>query len=750
VDEGVLSLTGHPTPDPLAFFNEPRGLGVSTSLTLPTLLREDAAEGDFANKGYLIGDGKGGPEQLGGLRKNFIATPFWIATLRTDTEGRVRGEFTAPDSLTRYRLVAVAVTKQSQFGTGESAFEINKPIMIESAMPAFAHLGDKLVLRAVVHNTTDFGGRAEVSLDLDRLGTTPEAIRHIALPARASVPIDFPVEIVATGVGKWKWAVKFIATDGSAEVWDAVQTTTKIGDPAPLIRQVETSRVDGDTAELLRITDPQIIEGRGEVTVNLANSRVVSLGESLRQLLEYPYGCVEQTTSSLLPWLTLRDLRGALPELARPDDEVARVVNDGIRLLLSMQTANGGMSYWPKGREPMLWGSAYAAIALTLAQQQGFAVPEAEYSRLLKYLSDELRGTAKDATGYGLSDRCLTVYSLAIAGKAEPAYHDLLFQKRAKLSAEDRALVALAIIESKGTAKMIEELLRVPVSDAMYVERWFGSVARENALHLFAWTLHQPRGQRVDQLATELFARRSNGHWRTTQGNAWSLLALASYLRNVETGSRDSRGAISWGQTTTPFALSNLSPHARAAFPIDPASVNTPITVKKSGGKVYSEVTVLARPKVFDQPRQDQGYGITRRYAKIGDDGRVSPAEDLRVGDRILVTLDIEARRRATYVALEDRLPGVFAPINPAFKSQEVAAGETLGNEWVSDHHELREDRAVFFVDYLNPGRYTLRYLARVVSAGEAIAPAAKIEEMYHPERFGTTESLRVSAKALE
>src|SRR4029077_513199 len=106
-------------------------------------------------------------------------------------------------------------------------------------------------------------------------------------------------------------------------------------------------------------------------------------------------------------------------------------------------------------------------------------------------------------------------------------------------------------------------------------------------------------------------------------------------------------------------------------------------------------------------------------------------------------------RRRATYVALEDPLPSVLAPINPAFKSQEALAGESLGTDWISDHSELREDRAVFFVDLLNPGRYTLRYLARVVSAGEAIAPAAKIEEMYHPERFGTPETLHLSAESL-
>src|SRR3712207_9134350 len=80
-----------------------------------------------------------------------------------------------------------------------------------------------------------------------------------------------------------------------------------------------------------------------------------------------------------------------------------------------------------------------------------------------------------------------------------------------------------------------------------YIEQWFGSLARENALHLLAWTLTQPKSPRVDQLALELFARRQNGHWTTTQANAWSLLALSSYLRRGETGPRETSGAIPWG-----------------------------------------------------------------------------------------------------------------------------------------------------------------------------------------------------------
>jgi alpha-2-macroglobulin len=749
VDEGVLSLTGYKTPDPLTFFNQRRRLAVQTSLTLPTLLKEDADESDFANKGYLIGDAKGGPPLLDGLRKNFLACAFWNATLRTDAQGHVHAEFTAPDSLTRYRVIAVAASKQNQFGIGESAVEISKPIMIEASLPRFGNFGDKLVLRAVLHNNTDVAGEADVELQLDATAKAAETKRHVSLPAKGSVPLDFPIELIATGHAQWKWSVRF-SGGANAGLTDALQSDLDVNYPAPLVREVQTKRIETSEAELARISDPQILEGTGKVDVNVANTRVTEIREALRQLLHYPYGCVEQTTSSLLPWLTVRDLRATLPEMAKSDAEINEVVKRGVNMLLSMQTSSGGLSYWPGGREPTLWGSAYGGLALALAQKQKFAVPADEAKKLFGYLSEQLRGTAKDATGYGLSDRCLAVYTLAVAGKPEPAYHDLLFQKRAKLSAEDRALVALAIIESKGPKNMIDELLKMPEGNDGYLEQFFGSVARENALHLMAWTLHQPSSPRVDELATELFSRRSNGHWSTTQANAWSVLALSAYVRKIETGDRNANGEVRWDKTTTPFSVSETKPLATATFPIEGKGSADPIRLTKTGGKVYSETTAEARPKLIEQPRQSRGYTITRRYWKLGDDGKLSAAENLRVGDRVLITLDIAVPRRATYLAVVDPLPGMFEAINPAFRSQEVAAGETLGTEWVSDYKELRTDRALFFADLLYPGQYTLRYLARVISAGDAIAPSAKIEEMYHPERMGTTETLRVHTESLK
>jgi uncharacterized protein YfaS (alpha-2-macroglobulin family) len=742
VDEGVLSLTGYETPDPLQFFNEPRPLNVSTALTLPALLSEDPAERDFANKGYLIGGGGEMPQ----IRKNFLACAFWNATLRTDAKGKLAASFTAPDSLTRYRVMAVVQTARDQFGSAESSFEVNKPVMLEPALPRFANVGDKLALRAVLHNTTDLAGEAEVRVELDGTVKAETKMQRLPLAAKATVALDFPADFVETGTAVWKWSVRF--TSGEIVHQDAVQSTLKVGYPVPLLRYVKTVPIETSAPNLLADVDPQLLEGRGSVRVSLTNSRAIELQEALRQLLHYPYGCVEQTTSSTLPWLTLRKLQDHLPSLQRSEDDVKSAVNRGVTRLLSMQTDGGGLSYWPGETKPMLWGSAYGSLALTLAKQQGHDVPNEEYESLMKWMSEQLRGAADVKEMEVLRQHCLVVYALAVAGRSEPAYHEVLFQRRSWLTKEDRALLALAMIESKGNTTMIDELLAE--GQAPQDSSWFWSESRATALQLLCWARHKAKSPHTEALASELFNARRNGHWWTTQGNAWALLGMSDYLGRVESANKAASGQLKWGSEAASFSLGGKAQTKTENFTIKPDLARQPLQLNTSRGqRLYTEVAVEAYPPLREQPAQDRGYRLTRSYAKVADDGSIGEAKDLRVGDRIVVTLNVEVRKHAGYLAVEDPLPAIFEAVNPSFKTQQTRAGAALGADWISDYRELREDRALFFANSISPGRYTIRYLARVAAAGEVTAPSAKIEEMYAPERFGLTESIKIAAAPL-
>ena len=794
VDKGVLSLTGYQMPNLLKTFYHPRPLDVLTGLTLPDLLSEDPdalnfgeEKGYAANKGYLVGGG--GEEGRGDrLRQNFVACAYWNATLVTDAEGRVSARFPTPDSLTEYAVMAVVHEggragdgpAPGRFGSGQGGFRVNKPLMLEPALPRFGNVGDHLFLRAVVHNQSPAPGEAEVTLDLDDKaaldganGAAAGRTRRLRLAPGESKTVDIPVVFTHTGEASWTWRARMTGTGPEAPAYrDSVRSTLPVGHPTPRRSEVAHLRVDdGHADDLLAKVNPELLEGDdGIIRVSVSTSRLGEIADGVDALLHYPYGCVEQTTSSLLPWLALKDFSDAFPDLRHTPQERDDVVARGVDKLVGMQTDGGGLAYWPDvtGRAPSPWGSAYGGLGLALAKRAGYYVPPASFNKLCQYLSTLLRSdkAAEHDTyhEHSVTDRCLALYALAVAGKGEPAYYEKFYAQRDMLSPEDRTLLALAVAEDKGSADMIRALLQPGPRDQERPDGWneFASTSVVDGMRLLAWCRFQPQDPAVEAKADRLLDDRSHadGTWQTTQGNAWALLAMTAYARDVEKPVPNAAGTVVLGERSQPFQLKGRTTAAECEFPLDAevaAGKEKLVLTGGQGGRLYVQTKVESRPRGGDTltaaPTNGLGgYVIRRQYEKLNDDGSGAPAENLRVGDRVLVSLTIEAPDRASYVAVDDPLPAVLEAVNPDFKTSGAGGNAPRGggNWWVSDYHELRTDRAVFFCDTLYAGHFHLQYLARVRAAGTATAPAAKIEEMYHPDRYAETAAGSVSSKALE
>ncbi|HSI61892.1 MAG TPA: alpha-2-macroglobulin family protein, partial [Candidatus Saccharimonadia bacterium] len=252
VDEGVLSLMAYETPMPFEFFHAAKALFVSNYTTLDALLTEKMADRYRGNKGIMVGGGDADSSADMVMRKNFVATAVWQAALITDKDGRVTTTFNAPDSLTRYRVMAIASKDGDRFGTGESEFVVNKPLMVEPVVPRFAHVGDEILVKAVVHNTTTFSGQVEVELQLDdtaRLITEerPFALiglknrttlndgkserRVITLKAGETTALAFPVRFVKNGDTVWKWQAKTTEWSDAKALGDAVESKFEVHHP---------------------------------------------------------------------------------------------------------------------------------------------------------------------------------------------------------------------------------------------------------------------------------------------------------------------------------------------------------------------------------------------------------------------------------------------------------------------------------------------------------------------------------------
>jgi uncharacterized protein YfaS (alpha-2-macroglobulin family) len=558
--------------------------------------------------------------------------------------------------------------------------------------------------------------------------------------------VDFPVRLRAMGEAEWVWTARMAAGGESHE--DQVVSTLTVGSPAPILRETYLTDLRARENNLLDGVNPQLLEGTGAVSVTVANTRLASLREGASQLLEYPYGCAEQTMSSLIPWLLTKQLRPVLPSLAKPDAEITATIQKGLARIFGMQTPSGGIAMWPGGKTPSLFISAYTALGCSLLNGQQLP---AEHPALLKYLSESLRELKKLPNESRWEDHALALYALAAAGQAEPAYHEILFQHREELPHETRAILALAVRAAQGPAKMIDELLN-PQAPAPESFSYYGGAARERAIQLLAFSRCKPRSPEVPKLVQELITFQRDGHWGTTQQNAWALMALSGYYTAVEGPGKPVSGALMAAEGKIPFTVNAKEPAVTHVLSFAPAAVPLgKVTVVKEGKEpLFGETRFIVRPPVETQPRQNRGYAVTRTYQKLGDDGAPQEAGELRVGDRVLVTLRVETTRPGHFVAIDDPLPAVFEAVNPEFRGRAVGGGDALTQAGISDHQEIRADRVLYFCDHLAPGAYTFSYLARVRSAGNVRAGPTKVEEMYRPERFGLGESTKIVAHLAE
>ena len=477
------------------------------------------------------------------------------------------------------------------------------------------------------------------------------------------------------------------------------------------------------------------------------NWPAVCLGhqDALAYVLHYPYGCVEQTTSAMMPWLAL----GGFNELFPNELDAAKskkALQDGVNRLLAMTTDTGGLSYWPGGNDPNMWGTAYGGFALIKAREMGLPVPPAVIDQMLDYMSKELRQLDDERDPSTLADAAFALYTLAKGNKPEPAYQNQLFSHRERMPAIGKLYLALAMLLTNSPESEVKTLLASAEGKGSY-EPWMGTKVN-TALRLIAHT-HMGETAAADADAVALLQlRNSTGDWGNTFTNAWAITALAAHQRSIKSVPGPMKLDLQWDEQRQSLDIATPLASASAVFPLSSAAAQKPLKmVLPVDRKVFTRVEARAWSNLREFAGENKGYGISRSYAKLLPDGSTQGLDSLRVGDLVIVRLIVETQGAGRYLAINDPLPSVFEALNPEFDTDNVrieAVPEGV-EDWFCDHRELRTDRALFFTD--NPpskGKFVLSYLARVTAEGEVIAPCAKIEAMYEPEKYGLSATQRI------
>ena len=752
---------GYETPKPMDYFYTPRILTVDSGTSFQTFISEDPEKQSFSNKGFFIGGGGDLDKLADLLRKNFDPCATWAPALVTDAAGKFSHTFKLPDTLTRYRLIAVAHQNAARFGHAESSIVVKKDLMLEPKTPRFANQADTFNSQVLVQNASTFNGTWEIKFSTASGPETPCAVatgstaETVTLAPGASTTVIFPTRAESTGEA----VLTFQATPvslGSGELTpvlkrnlsDAVEARFPVQYPMPLLRQMKLVNLDkpGVKQDLRSHLDAKLLDGSGEIDLEFSRSPLVEAGGSVDFLLHYPYGCIEQSTSSLIPWLTVEELRPVIPSFAKiPEKKVKTAIQAGADRLLSMQLPDGSFCYWPGGTTPAPWATAYAGMGLMLAAEKGANVPDSAIESLKKNLIESLRGIAAEKSAQALETHARALLVLALGGTPQPAYRNSLVDRIAELTPAARCLLATAIAaEEKGNPANLtiaKSVLTSKVAFKLKNDDWMPWSA-DDAYNLIAWLAVDPQGpEPTKALDRMLHERNPYGHWRTTWANGWSLLAMAGYAENQQLSDQPVNLTIETATGTETISLTRDQPAAARSFKLTP-DLKLALTADQSA---FVRLKIAAKPQIAPiQPVATNGLSIDRIYERVNADGSAQILTEPQVGDLIRVSLRVTLPKDNTrYLVIEDPLPSLFETVNTDFKSQRAAVGiRTSENDWNVSHSELRSDRAAFFLDEVwQKGTYTLTYLARCTVAGQATAPPAKVESMYDPENFALSAS---------
>lgn len=757
-DEGTLAVMGYDTPDPMKYFYQPRVLDVESGISIDSFLSEDPDSQDFHNKGFFVGGG-GDLDKLAELvRKNFDPCATWAPALTTDANGKFSHTFKLPDSLTRYRVIAIAHQGVSRFGHAESAMLVRKDLMLEPKAPRFANQTDRFHPQVLVQNASRYAGTWKIEYQANASQGTP-ICRSLANPSEtvslapgASATLVFPTLAENTGEAVLHWNATPVSLqngvlnqDLARNLSDSVEARFQVAYPMPLIHQVKFIRLDQPNApiDLRKSLDENLLNGSGNIELEFARSPLVQVSGSVDYLLHYPYGCVEQTTSSLIPWCSIQQLRGVVPAFASQSDEhVKSALQAGVDRLLSMQLPDGSFSYWPGGTEPVPWAAPYAGMGLMLASKAGANVPVSSMESLTQHLIASLRGAAESKSSWDLETHARALYVLALAGKPQPSYQSVLIDRLPGLTPSARALLAAAIAtgdpEAKETAR---EVLTSKAPFKSKDDRWM-PWSPDDALALLAWTTIAPDGPEatvaVDRILND---RNPYGHWRNTWMNGWMMVALGAYAEHDKNRAESVAVNFESNGGVDALNLSNETPVITRSLTLGP-DLKLAVSANQSA---FVRVKIASKPPVAPiQPVAKNGLSIDRIHQLVKPDGNLESLTEPKPGDLIRVTLRVTLPNDDTrYLVVEDPLPSNFETVNSEFQSQSSALGiRTSENDWTVSHSELRSDRAVFFLDHIwRRGTYTVTYLARCTLEGEAVAPPAKVESMYDPENFALSAS---------
>ena len=718
VDEGILLLTDFASPDPADHYHGRRALGLDMRDLYGRLILGESTRGTVRSGG----DGDSSDQSTGLSVRSSRTVALFSGIVTLDDAGQATIPLDIPDYNGELRLMAVAWSPGA-VGHKAQPLTVRDPLVSQLSLPRFLAPGDQAQAILALHNAGGVAGGYRTSLTAS--GSVRIEGPTISQPTlEVDQRIAMPMTLIGDTVG-----VADITLDvegpGGLSITRSWQIEVRPAQP------FTTERLVGELAPSRTLVldeglTSQYLPGTVELTASFSNHPNFDMPGLFRDLNRYPYGCLEQTTSSTLPLLYLSDVAATFDPDFR-DADLRRRAQFGIDRVLGMQRSDGAFGWWSSYDRGDVWLTAYAMDLLTRARERDYRMPAAAYEQGLNFLKNYVStGRSREQCDPGAA---YALYVLARAGVADIAdlryYADTCLQHFPTTMAKGQIGAALAAYgdtrRSTGAFAAAVSQTR-PASFTGWV--WdYGSTLRDRAalIALMAEAGH-PSGDLLRQAQTVADMLASDRRL-STQEQLWLLLAADALAENA--------GPLSLsvdGQAADP----DRQPFAVQA---DPAALAAGMRVTNDGGETVLRVVSVRGVPRDPQPSSENGFRIARSFFDL-DGNLLDPTQPFVQNDLVVVAIAGESTTQGDHDALiVDLLPAGFeienASIGGGRNMEEVLARI---DPTPTVHTEIRDDRFIAAVD-LSPHspRFQLAYLVRAVTVGDFVLPGAFVEDMYLP-----------------
>lgn len=712
VDEGLLDLTRFSTPDPWAAFNKRQALAVKTwDLYDAVVGAVDVGIGNLLSlgggAGEIIREGNAADAKANRFRPvvKFLG-PFTLAAGQSQTH-----TVDLPNYVGSVRTMVIA-GQAGAYGHAEAATKVNSPLMALATLPRVLGPGESLEMPVTIFTTQD--NLQNVSIRTSATGLVQLAdseTKVLSFSGKGEQVVGFKLNVAA---GEGTGRVRVVATSGNETA--VYETDIVVRNPNERVTDVYNATVQPG-AEWAKTFNAIGLDGTNAAELEVSTVPPFNLGRRLKYLIRYPYGCIEQTTSSVFPQLYLSKLLKLSPEQQAATD---RNIKAGIRRLRSFQLSDGGFAYWPGALEASAWGTNYAGHFLLEARRLGYAVPDGMYYDWKRYLS-RLAREWRSGDSAGEITQAYRLYLLALSDDA-----DMGAMNRLRNGGALPTVAKWYLAAAYGLAGQRQEALKLsgslPTAVAEYRElsHTYGSHRRDEAIVLDALS-SLGRFRKASEVARRVSATLSEDRWLSTQTTAYCLSALARYVGATAEGTAASfTYRLSGGDTRT---VGFREPLWTGPLPV--ASTNA-LTLKNTGERpLYPRVIHTGVPLQGDDTRAANGMSLRIRFYQ--SDGTPLETKRLPQGTDFYAEVTVTHTGTGDYdeLALHQVFPSGWEVLNERMVGPlgvAVSAAEYL---------DVRDDRVYTFFDLAKGQTKTFRVYLTAAYKGRYYLPPTHCSAMY-------------------